>query len=329
MAAYNGERYIREQLDSFARQTRLPDELIVCDDCSSDATLTIVKQFARAAPFPVKIVANGQNLGYINNFSKALALSSGDIVFLSDQDDVWLPGKLTTVESYFAAHPNIHLVAHDIAYCKADLAPIGQTKIERMQGIFDLDVSYVVGMATAIRRKLLQRCLPIPICRKMTHDKWLHCCAHFLGAKAIINDVLALHRRHDANVTSASPLNVDFVTTSKHFRTPHLGVAERMAHMRDDIASRREESSVLLDWLMCNRDEIVMAGYAEKATLDGRINELHYRHAAETLRSQILTGPCKTTVKGITKLYCSGGYDFFRGWKSLMGDIVFRGIFRL
>lgn len=87
MCTYNGEKYLREQLESIARQTLLPNELVVCDDCSSDETVEIIQDFSRNAPFSVRLMINENNLGFAKNFEKAITLCSGEIIVLSDQDD--------------------------------------------------------------------------------------------------------------------------------------------------------------------------------------------------------------------------------------------------
>jgi len=97
LATYNGERYIGEQLDSILRQTRLPDELVVFDDASVDATQAIVLDFARHAPFPVRFQVNSVRLGSTRNFEMAIRACGGDIIFLCDQDDVWYPDKIALI----------------------------------------------------------------------------------------------------------------------------------------------------------------------------------------------------------------------------------------
>lgn len=87
MAVYNGERFIREQLDSFLRQTRRPHELVVSDNASSDRTVEIVREFAGRSPFPVRLFINERNIGVTKNFERAIREPSGDIIFLSDCDD--------------------------------------------------------------------------------------------------------------------------------------------------------------------------------------------------------------------------------------------------
>lgn len=113
LCTYNGARYLSEQLESFRQQKRLPDELVICDDVSTDATLVMIEAFARSAPFPVRLHRNAEKLGYSRNFMKSVALCSGDIIALSDQDDVWYDHKLHCLEQAFALHPEIGGVFSD------------------------------------------------------------------------------------------------------------------------------------------------------------------------------------------------------------------------
>ena len=94
MATYNGQKFIREQLDSLAAQQRLPSELIITDDASSDKTVVIAEQFAKTAPFPVHVHGHDNRLGYRANFMRAASLCTSDVIAFCDQDDVWSPQKL-------------------------------------------------------------------------------------------------------------------------------------------------------------------------------------------------------------------------------------------
>lgn len=91
MATYNGERFIEEQIKSILKQTVKIDELIICDDCSNDETINIVKNIIKDnnSDISIKLIENNKNLGYIENFKKAISLTTGEYIFLSDQDDVW------------------------------------------------------------------------------------------------------------------------------------------------------------------------------------------------------------------------------------------------
>ena len=112
MATYMGQRFLSDQLNSIASQTRLPDELVVSDDQSTDGTLEIASEFAERAPFPVRIVRNESSLrGVIGNFFNAFAHCDGDVIAYCDQDDVWAPEKLNICLAKFA-DPNVSLVIH-------------------------------------------------------------------------------------------------------------------------------------------------------------------------------------------------------------------------
>lgn len=105
MCTLNGAQYLSDQLQSFLNQQRLPDEVVICDDGSSDATVPLLEEFVREAPFPVRLYRNAERLGYSRNFRKSVALCSGDIIVLSDQDDIWYAHKLRCLEEHFCSHP--------------------------------------------------------------------------------------------------------------------------------------------------------------------------------------------------------------------------------
>src|ERR1700728_4505611 len=105
LCTYNGERFLRHQLESIQQQTRLPDELVVCDDRSTDQTLAIVRELAGTVSFPVVIDQNHETLGSARNFEKAIRLCTGDLIALSDQYDIWYPNRLQRSDQEFVAHP--------------------------------------------------------------------------------------------------------------------------------------------------------------------------------------------------------------------------------
>ena len=110
MCTYNGQRFLDQQLQSFLDQTVQPDELVVCDDVSSDDSMAMVEAFAARAPFTVKLFRNAQNLGYSRNCERAIAQCTGDLVLLCDQDDVWDRRKIEILREVFVAEPEVGLV---------------------------------------------------------------------------------------------------------------------------------------------------------------------------------------------------------------------------
>lgn len=200
MATYNGERFIAEQLESLAAQTHLPTELVVCDDGSSDGTLAIVEAFAREAPFPVRVIRNEKNLGYIRNFEKALSLCTGEIIFLSDQDDVWFPEKIAHVLAVFTAE-QAGAVLNDQIIADGELRPSGQSKLANIRQAGLSDDVMITGCCTAINAPLKALCLPFPE-NPPAHDIWIGRLAVLLGVRGVLDEPLQLYRRHGDNTSN-------------------------------------------------------------------------------------------------------------------------------
>jgi glycosyltransferase involved in cell wall biosynthesis len=200
MATYNGEKYLRAQLESFLLQTRQPDELVISDDCSSDKTVEIIKSFATQAPFPVKLTVNKLNRGHTRNFNEAVVKTSGDIVFLSDQDDIWFSNKIAKVEQLAIEHQDYLLFMNDAALTDKELNDTGLTKLGQIYSA-GLDPSvFVMGCCCAFKRKLLDLSLPIPS-EYEGHDNWLVGFAEAIKVKYITPEVLQYYRRHGDNAS--------------------------------------------------------------------------------------------------------------------------------
>ena len=111
LCTYNGDKYLSEQLDSILNQSIQVDEIVICDDKSTDGTHDIINQYYSKYPNIVKFYLNETNLRSVKNFEKAISLCTGDIIFLSDQDDSWLPEKVAEMTSYFDLNPTISVLA--------------------------------------------------------------------------------------------------------------------------------------------------------------------------------------------------------------------------
>lgn len=210
LATYNGERYISEQLDSIMRQTRLPDELIISDDVSTDSTLDIVADFTRRASFPVRVHVNQERLGSTRNFEAAIRACKGDIIFLCDQDDFWYPEKIARMEECFVNDTEVGAVFTDADVVNKDLHSLGPRLWERIrfslreQQHISVDAltvllkHYVVTGATmAFRSSYRDFILPIP--ETWVHDAWI---ALIIGASSrliILPIPLIAYRQHGAN----------------------------------------------------------------------------------------------------------------------------------
>jgi len=215
MATYNGERYLAEQLDSLARQTLSPCELVVSDDGSTDRTLEVVEQFARHAPFPVRIFQNETRLGYGENFLKAASLAEGDWIAFCDQDDVWREGKLKRVSEAILPYPGVVLVVHSADVADGHLAPRGDVlpRIPRFRVCGPLQNRpwfTAAGFVCTFSSRLIEdipwqqrsRDFNDPE-RMQAHDQWIQFLANVMGSVAYLPDRLAVYRRHEAAVTGS------------------------------------------------------------------------------------------------------------------------------
>ena len=216
MCTYNGARYLPDQLASISSQTRLPDEVIICDDASGDETLTIIRSFAATSPFPVKVVANPIRLGSTRNFDQAINLSQGDLIFLSDQDDIWAAEKLAVVEELFINKPEVGLVFTDGELIDDKGASLGHSLWEAYR--FDstckqkiqcaayelLDRREVVTGATmAFRAKFKDLIRPIPEDLPVIHDGWIALMIAHAGKLDFIEEPLIKYRQHSSQQLGA------------------------------------------------------------------------------------------------------------------------------
>lgn len=138
MTTYNGEKYVEKQLLSLLNQTRKADEVIIRDDCSADRTAEIVNRFIRENSLDHwAFTVNQKNLGYKRNFYKAISQTTGDIIFLCDQDDSWLPEKLATIEKIMEEHPEIQALSSSFEVINQEdqIFGISQYSKEANQGL--------------------------------------------------------------------------------------------------------------------------------------------------------------------------------------------------
>jgi len=209
MCTYNGGPYLREQLDSIAVQTHLPDELVVCDDDSTDRTVAILEDFAAAAPFPVRVYTNPKNLGTAKNFERAIGLATGEVIALADQDDVWYPHKLERLEKDLAKSIRSGLVFSDADVVDDRLRTAGYRLWEGLRTVernrrlvargrlFEALIrdDIVFGCTAAFRANYKDLVLPI----EWPHDCWTAFLIAAVADIARIDEPLLAYRQHAAN----------------------------------------------------------------------------------------------------------------------------------
>lgn len=204
MAVYNGEKYIQEQIESILVQLKPMDELIVSVDKCSDKTMEILQGFQKEDN-RLKIFYNPYNPGVVKNFQNAVEHCSGDIIFYSDQDDVWMRNKVELVRREFE-NKKVAVVIHDASLTDSSLNITSPSTFKLRGGVRTtfwgnfMRLSYI-GCCMAFRAVYMDVVVPIPTIYR-SHDWWTGCLLACGKTKMVVIDKpLILHRTHDNNAT--------------------------------------------------------------------------------------------------------------------------------
>lgn len=235
IASYNGEKYIEEQLRSILDSPRV-DEVLVSDDGSTDATVDIAASIGDPR---VRILA-GPRRGLIRNFESVIAQARGRYIFLADQDDVWLPGK---VDACVSALAHVDLVVTDCRVVDEHLKVLKRSYFEarppRKGLLGNLLVNSYLGCCMAFRREVADRALPFPAGTPM-HDWWIGLVAAMFGSVRFIDEPLVLYRRHGTNAS----------VTTERSRFPlsrrlgwRLGLVQQLVLRRFAVPARLRSAS--------------------------------------------------------------------------------------
>lgn len=216
ICTYNGEKYIAEQLNSIIHQTRKVDEIIVCDDRSSDNTVSIAEEILSKSGIDYKVIVNEETLRVVRNFEKAFSLCSGDVIFSSDQDDIWKPNKVERIMYYFESNENLNMVATN-----ADLID-GENNIMnlnlRESVVFDvkheeydmldnlLNRCCITGATMAIKKSFSDTYFKVS--KYLLHDGWLALIAAATDSLLYLDENLISYRLHGNNVCGVGDVDI-------------------------------------------------------------------------------------------------------------------------
>ncbi|MDH4016270.1 MAG: glycosyltransferase [Actinomycetota bacterium] len=221
LASFNGARFIDEQLASLAAQTRPPDQLVVSDDASDDDTCERVERFGESVPFEVQLVRNSERARTTMNFERAISRCDRDIVFFSDQDDVWRPEKIERMVAHFDAHPGTGGLFCNGGVVDDDRRPLGYD-LWRSQGFHPGEQRMVhrgdaalvflrhvvaAGNTFAFRGRYLPLLLPFPRLRSV-HDAWVAFMVAAVSDFDIMDEDLVEYRLHEENQFGLALLDV-------------------------------------------------------------------------------------------------------------------------
>lgn len=319
MCTYNGARFLPQQLDSIAAQTRRPDQLIVCDDGSADETLKILRHFRRTANFPVHILENnGAPLGSTKNFEKAIRFCDGNVIFLADQDDVWKSEKIEILADSLDNHPEAGYVFSDGqlidepggrlgTYIWESLG-ISASVIRRFAEVNQVPIllrrSMVTGATMAFRANLESVIIPIP--EHFVHDYWISLLASCIGFRGVpIPEPLVEYRQHRGQQIGArrpslfEKIRAARQTGATHYRNRTHGLQELRRRLLMAGAHGRTYSA----------DDLNL--------LDQNLKHFFRRAAAHSLHGTARIG--KVVSEAVTGRYGK----FSNSWQSIVEDLCF------
>ncbi len=221
IAAYNGEKYILEQIESIMRQTITPKKIIIRNDASTDNTLTVINKLQSEHPDLINIVNDGINLGYIKNFESLVKHTASEIVFFSDQDDIWIDTKAEKIINLISS------TGKSVVFTDAFLVNNKKEKLGTLWEFAGFNPAvdsltferlyvdnFATGATMAARRDFLMAQLPFPA--TLPHDYWITVNAAIKNELISCAEKLILYRQHDANVIGAHNTSIIHKITSMY-----------------------------------------------------------------------------------------------------------------
>ncbi|MEI7707004.1 MAG: glycosyltransferase [Chlorobium sp.] len=313
LAAYNGSKYLTEQLNSFTNQTHLPDELVIFDDASTDKTMFLLHEYQSSAPFDVIIYSNDNRVGYSKNFEQAIARCTGDILFISDQDDVWFPNKIKDTIDILSSHKNALVIINDQQICDINLVPTQFTNYSNTYAAGFGPFWLSAGCCTAVRSSFVELLFPFPN-DLIPFDGWIHTLALLLKVRYVNNNVLQFYRRHSDNTSNSIASQLNPPDRFTNFFS--YGLKDVRKGWLNDVLLK----SKLIE-LLTKRNDIIST-ISPSLDIPAVINDLNKNIEAIKDRIEIFSFKGYKKIYFIFLLYFNGGYSFFSGWKSALKDIV-------
>jgi glycosyltransferase involved in cell wall biosynthesis len=318
LCTFNGGNFIGLQLESILNQSRPPDEVIICDDASADDTIAILRRVAAGRSSTVRIIQNEKKLGCVKNFEKAIKLTTGDIIFLSDQDDVWFKEKIASVLIAFGESDNIGLVYSDAILTNAALEATGCTLFGRrkkmhlsgkrlphqlMRGVG------INGCTMAFRSCLKDFILPISETEGWGHDHWIAFIAHAVMDNRSIDKPLMYYRRHGHNSGNDPFLDGGWLTNLRGLATEGTTAYARDLYRWEVMLMRLDKIEKSQSLLLEYRARLnIFKGECEQRIKFARLRE-HIKQAGRMKRIMPLV---HALLKGNYHRYLHGIKSFFK-----------------
>jgi glycosyltransferase involved in cell wall biosynthesis len=328
LCTYNGKAYLPKQWQSILEQKQLPDEVVICDDQSTDGTAELIAELAATAPFSVHIIENPVRLGSNKNFECALAACTGDLIYICDQDDFWLPEKIITMTQYMDQHPETQVAFCDAWVTDEDLESylgrfweavrfndLAKTRWQSGESIdILLDGNRMMGCATVIRRSFLKNVLPIPVDLPgdYIYDGWIALIAAAYDSVHFIDKTLQLYRTHvQQQVGVRGPEAQEHIRFRDRF-TRHR--TRKLAPLREKQAQLTKISQLL--------GERVPANAPGLPILYRRLDHFTMRSSLPHNRLQRLSPVLSSLQRGNYRRYADASANWYAPYLAVLGDIL-------
>jgi glycosyltransferase involved in cell wall biosynthesis len=310
LCTYNGEKFLKEQLESYSSQTQLPDELVICDDLSTDNSVEIIDAFQQSASFNVRLFINESRMGSTRNFERVISLCKGDIISLSDQDDWWYPEKLKIILDFFSNQGKYAGVFSDAEIVDEHMNnqnvklwdSIGFTRKRRMNFAKGnalpelLQQDIVTGATLAFDANYKDILLPIP--DMWVHDAWISLLLAYTSNLYMIEKPLIKYRQH----------RFQQIGLSGHSFSRKM---EDALQNKEGVYFREAEKFKLLyERVLTFRTKINDPCSIELLT--GKIGHLETRANMKNYGLSRITIPMKELISGRYHQYSFGWQSFFR-----------------
>lgn len=313
LCTHEGSRFVEEQVESILQQTVVPDEVILSDDASSDRTVELVESlFSRQEAVRLRVLRNERPLGVAANFQQASLAASGDIIFLSDQDDRWRPEKVERMLAEFASRSDLLLLHTDALLVNEQGITLGVTLFDALE-VSDEEISDIesgrafsvflrrnlaLGASMAFRRELLD--IAVPFEDAWVHDEWLAIVAASQGAGAVgmLKDQLLDYRQHSKNQIGARKRSA----------------AAKLARLREPRQDRNDR--------LMRASEQLLSRLAGGVVSAGILAEVERKVAHERVRSEYPASRWRR-IGPILRELGTGRYAMSgRGWIGIVADLV-------
>ncbi|MBH0023545.1 glycosyltransferase family 2 protein [Salinibacterium sp. SWN248] len=313
LCTHNGAAYIEEQLVSILEQQPGPTQLVVSDDASLDDTIVRVREVAARYPaVQLTVFENTPPLGVTKNFEQAIRACTGDLIALSDQDDVWHAGRLALFAAEFVAHPAVALIHSDARLVDGGGAPLGHT-LSGALGVSSGEVAsihagdafsvmlrrnLVTGACTVFRRSLVEFAAPFP--PSWVHDEWLGIIAAAVASTDFVEQPTIDYRQHGSNQIGATKLSL-------------AGKFGRMMEPRRDRNARLETNMTVLV------DRLQRLG---ARVSDDKVNRALAKLEHERMRNALPEGRLRR-IPSVARAFVAGQYGrYSRGPLDAVRDVL-------